>query len=937
MNKLEELKTFIEEESIDCAFISESHETENRKLEDMINLEDHTVVSNVYQRTGKGGRPALIVNKRKYNVQNLTNTVVEIPWGVEVTWGLLTPKNVSNSSTIQNIVLGSIYSKPNSRKKTETLDHIAQTYNFLSSKYGKGLYWILAGDTNDLKLDSILNLSPNMKSVVMKPTRLNPDRILDNIITDMSKWYQSPECLAPLDADAGSRGKPSDHLTVVMKPISVINNKPARTIREVEVRPLKQSGINLLEDWLNKQKWEEVLEAKTVDEKSEILQNMLLNKVNEFLPTQKRKISCDDQPFCTEKMKRLKRQKSREYGKNRKSPKWKILNLKFNKEVSSAKKNYYKNIVKDLRLSNPGRWYSILKRICSYDQHKSDPVIVGTIKHLSSKEQAEVIADKFSKVSQEYDPLKSEDIQVPHFEISDIPVFVPKQVQKRLEKLKTNKAVPPGDIPCKLIKMFARQISIPLCDVINSSIKLGAWSKLYKCESVTPVPKVFPPNSPEELRNISGLLTFDKVAESMIAELIISDMSRKLDPAQYANQKGISLQHYLIKMIDKILSDTDNNSVGEVNAVLATLYDWKEAFPRQCPKLGVEAFMKCGVRPSLIPLIISYLQDRTMVVRWHGETSSVRKLNGGGPQGATFGIWEYLAQSNDSADCVDPDRRFKFVDDLTVLEKINLLIVGLSSFYSKATVPSDVPEHNQIIPAQFLKSQEYLNTIKKWTENQKMILNQRKTKAMVFNFTDKYQFSTRLKLNNENLEIVKHAKLLGVTISDDLKWDLNTENLVKRANARMELLRKVASFTTSIEEKKNIYILYIRSILEQSCVVWHSSLTNENSDDLERIQKSAVKLILNKPYTNYVEALEQINLQSLKERREELCLKFAKKCTKSQKVKDIFPLREKNHDMDIRNEEKFIVKYAHTERLKNSAVPYMQRLLNEECKNNKNK
>ena len=106
-------------------------------------------------------------------------------------------------------------------------------------------------------------------------------------------------------------------------------------------------------------------------------------------------------------------------------------------------------------------------------------------------------------------------------------------------------------------------------------------------------------------------------------------------------------------MIDKILSDTDNNSVGEVNAVLATLYDWKEAFPRQCPKLGVEAFLKCGVRPSLIPLIISYLQDRTMVVRWHGETSSVRKLNGGGPQGATFGIWEYLGQSNDSADCVD--------------------------------------------------------------------------------------------------------------------------------------------------------------------------------------------------------------------------------------------------------------------------------------------
>ena len=98
------------------------------------------------------------------------------------------------------------------------------------------------------------------------------------------------------------------------------------------------------------------------------------------------------------------------------------------------------------------------------------------------------------------------------------------------------------------------------------------------------------PKSPEELRNISGLLTFDKVAEKMIAELIISDMSSKLDPAQYANQKGISLQHYLVKMVDKILTDTDNNSTGEVNAVLATLFDWKEAFPPPVPKTWCGSF-----------------------------------------------------------------------------------------------------------------------------------------------------------------------------------------------------------------------------------------------------------------------------------------------------------------------------------------------------------
>ena len=110
---------------------------------------------------------------------------MQIPWGVEVTWALLTPKTVSNDSIIQNIVLASIYSKPKSKMKTVLLDHIAETYNFLSTKYKKGLYWMLAGDTNDLKLDAILNLSPAMKSLVKTPTRRNPDSILDNIITNM--------------------------------------------------------------------------------------------------------------------------------------------------------------------------------------------------------------------------------------------------------------------------------------------------------------------------------------------------------------------------------------------------------------------------------------------------------------------------------------------------------------------------------------------------------------------------------------------------------------------------------------------------------------------------------------------------------------------------------------------------------------------------------
>ena len=98
----------------------------------------------------------------------------------------------------------------------------------------------------------------HLKSVVTQPTRLNPDKILDNIITDLSSFYQSPECLPPLDADEHSGGKTSDHKIVIMKPISTINNKPARI---TTLRPLKQSGIDLFKYWLDDQTWKNVLTA----------------------------------------------------------------------------------------------------------------------------------------------------------------------------------------------------------------------------------------------------------------------------------------------------------------------------------------------------------------------------------------------------------------------------------------------------------------------------------------------------------------------------------------------------------------------------------------------------------------------------------------------------------------------------------------------------
>ena len=76
---------------------------------------------------------------------------------------------------------------------------------------------------------------------------------------------------------------------------------------------------------------------------------------------------------------------------------------------------------------------------------------------------------------------------------------------------------------------------------------------------------------------------------------------------------------------------------------------------------------------------MSFFEGREMYVKWHGTTSSVRSLKGGGPQGSTIGILEYLSLSNDNSDNVPEKDRFKFVDDLTILEPINLKNAGIAS------------------------------------------------------------------------------------------------------------------------------------------------------------------------------------------------------------------------------------------------------------------
>ena len=191
----------------------------------------------------------------------------------------------------------------------------------------------------------------------------------------------------------------------------------------------------------------------------------------------------------------------------------------------------------------------------------------------------------------------------------------------------------------------------------------------------------------------------------------------------------------IVCVLDRILKQLDSHP--DKSAVIAASLDWTAAFDRQDPTLAISKFLDMGVRPSLISVPISYLSHRKMKVRFNGEESEFVGLIGGGPQGTLLGQKEYLAQSNNNADAVSEEDRFKYVDDLTILQLVCLS--GLLCNYNiMQHVASDIGLGQKYAPSESYPMQDQLNNIANWTEENLMKLNEQKCNYLIFSKSLKY-------------------------------------------------------------------------------------------------------------------------------------------------------------------------------------------------------
>ena len=230
------------------------------------------------------------------------------------------------------------------------------------------------------------------------------------------------------------------------------------------------------------------------------------------------------------------------------------------------------------------------------------------------------------------------------------------QVTDVIEKIKAARkpsSQVPGDIEPVLYSKFPELLAVPLTDVFNSITRTLTWPSQWTVEYVTVIPKCLAPDSPNDCRNISCTNFCSKLYESFVLGWTREQV--KVKPNQFGGEKRCGSTHFLVEALHEITSAMEDNR----NACVLTSIDFSKAFNRLAHGPCLDMFAKKGASSQIISLLASFLTGRRMTVRIGSETSSLRHVNAGAPQGSVLGSFLFTVGIDDIEEgCVYPDAPF---------------------------------------------------------------------------------------------------------------------------------------------------------------------------------------------------------------------------------------------------------------------------------------
>ena len=578
--------------------------------------------------------------------------------------------------------------------------------------------------------------------------------------------------------------------------------------------------------------------------------DLFMEAIETFIPNKTIKIRSRDKEWMTNSIRFLIKKRDQLHKRYHKSKStyhlnlYKTCSINARDAINNAKTVYFTRQIE--RLQNPETVSKEYHKLCKFFfQGKSTVGIPGIIDndqiYVSPQEKATVLNDFF--VANSTLPEPEDSFALPPLKyITDSRLtyiqFNQAKVYTVLKSLQINKSNGPDNISNKMLKETSEVIAKPLSDLFNKSMQSGKFPDSWKLANVTPIHKKSDRQRKENYRPISLLSCVRKIME----KVIFNEMYKYCESHGFLTWRNAGFKKHE-STVNQLLYMTHQiyTSLGNGDDVLLIFLDISKAFDRVYHEGLLHKLQMIGIDGYLLQWLNSYLSDRQQRVVISGQHSEWQKTNAGVPQGSILGPLLFLI----------------FISDITFgLKCESFLYADDTTLFKPLTHDTDINDINSD-----------LNQVSIWADQWRVSFNAAKTKYMIVSKKTTRPKPIPIYFNDIPIEQVRFHCHLGLWFSDNMTWEKQTQETVKKTSRSVNLLKRMSSSITR-KTKLFIYKTYIRPKMEYATSVFDGNLNKTQIEYLENVQRQAL-LCITRAYrhTSHDKLLREAGVEPLSVRR----------------------------------------------------------------------
>jgi len=391
-----------------------------------------------------------------------------------------------------------------------------------------------------------------------------------------------------------------------------------------------------------------------------------------------------------------------------------------------------------------------------------------------------------------------------------------KDVLAAISKLKKGGGKP--YVPPWIIKNYSYILVQPLCIIFQASMNQGFIPSSMKIASITPVPKIKKPLSPDDYRPITCASPFLKLLEAIVYKIWLKDLINEhnfADQFAFIPLKGRGCTTALLSIYGNVLQHVDK---GEFVNVL--LVDLSKAFDRAATSHILNQLTRLCATKQCLLWISNFLQNRQVSVQFNGACSETQILSGGTPQGSLISPLLFAVLCHTLTSSQSNFSYYKYADDLTVVHHTN-----------SPTNTSDL--------------QREIDHIVQWCQDNSMVINGKKTKIMHIS-NRKQPHPPRVSIDGNPIEVIQSCKLLGLSMQANLKWNEQVKQSISKASKLLFPILQLKRGKIQTKTLIQLYQLLVRPHLTYAFPVC-TNMTQLNKQKIVKMERRFYTLIGAKP------------------------------------------------------------------------------------------